>query len=107
MLPWGTPDSTGNKPEVWPLIATHCILSDKYALNQHQRLPLMPRHQSLKKKLIVGDAVEGLPVIKVYNIRLSLGLERFMHAVEKGEELLSSGSVPKETKLTGRNGTRN
>ena len=30
-----------------------------------------------------------------------------MHAVEKGEKLLSSGSVPKETKLTGRNGTRN
>ena len=58
----------------------------------------------------MGDAVEGLPKIKsinVYNIRLSLGLERFMHAVEKGEELLSSGSIPKETKLTGRNGTRN
>ena len=51
----------------------------------------------------MGDAVEGLPEIKVYNIRLSLGLERFMHAFEKGEELLSSGSVPKETKLTGRN----
>ena len=48
----------------------------------------------------MGDAVEGLPEIKVYNIRLSLGLERFMHAVEKGEELLSS-------ELTGRNGTRN
>ena len=55
----------------------------------------------------MGDAVEGLPEIKVYNIKLSLGLERFMHAVEKGEELLSSGSVPKETKLTGRIGTRN
>ena len=55
----------------------------------------------------MGDAVEGFPEIKVYNIRLSLGLERFMHTVEKGEELLSSGSVPKETKLTGRNGTRN
>ena len=41
----------------------------------------------------MGDAVEGLPKIKVYNIRLSLGLERFMHAVEKGEELLSSGFV--------------
>ena len=60
-----------------------------------------------EKELIVGDAVEGLPEINVYNIRLSLGLERFMHAVEKGEELLSSGSVPKETKLTGRNETRN
>ena len=55
----------------------------------------------------MGDAVEGLPKIKVYNIRLSLGLEKFMHAVENGEELLSSGSVPKETKLTGRNETRN
>ena len=55
----------------------------------------------------MGDAVEALPEIKVNNIRLSLGLERFMHAVEKGEELLSSGSVPKETKLTGGNGTRN
>ena len=55
----------------------------------------------------MGDAVEGLPEIKVYNIRLSLGLKRFMRAIEKGEELLSNGSVPKETKLTGRNGTRN
>ena len=55
----------------------------------------------------MGDAVEGFPEIKVYNIRLSLGLERFMHAVEKGDELLSSGYFPKETKLTGRNGTRN
>ena len=49
----------------------------------------------------------GYAEIKVYNIRLSLGLKRFMHAIQKGEELLSNGSVPKETKLTGRNGTRN
>ena len=55
----------------------------------------------------MGDAVEGLPEIKVYNIKLSLGLKRFMHAIEKGEELLSNGSVSKETILTGRNGTRN
>ena len=55
----------------------------------------------------MGDAVEGLLEIKVYNIRLSLGLKRFMHAIEKGEELLSNGSVPKETKLTGRKETRN
>ena len=31
----------------------------------------------------MGDAVEGLPEIKVYNIKLILGLERLMHAVKK------------------------
>ena len=55
----------------------------------------------------MGDAVEGLPEIKIYNIKLSVGLKRFMHSIEKGEELLSNRSVSKETKLTGRNGTRN
>ena len=55
----------------------------------------------------MGDAVEVLPEIKIYNIKLILGLKRFMHSIEKGEELLSNGSVSKETKLTGRNGTRN
>ena len=36
-----------------------------------------------EKELIVGDAVEGLPKIKVYNIKLNLGLKRFMHAIER------------------------
>ena len=30
----------------------------------------------------MGDAVEGLPEIKIYNIKLSLGLKRFMHSIE-------------------------
>ena len=35
--PWGTPDITGNSPEVDPPITTHCFLSLRYLLINWRR----------------------------------------------------------------------
>ena len=67
----------------------------------------MPRHQGFKRSSLWETLSKVFRKSRLYNIKLNLGLKRFMHTIEKGEELLSNGSVPKETKLTGRNGTRN
>jgi len=42
MLPCGTSETTGSRPEKCPFTQTHCILEDRYALNHNQRSPVIP-----------------------------------------------------------------
>jgi len=42
ILPWGTPDNTGSKLELWLLIETHWVLDDRYASIHFQRIPVIP-----------------------------------------------------------------
>ncbi len=49
ILPWGTPETTGRRPERWLDADTHCCLLVKQAFNQCQELPVIPHDHSLNK----------------------------------------------------------
>lgn len=41
MLPWGTPERAGNGEDLTFQTDTHCVLEERYNLNQYQILPLI------------------------------------------------------------------